>query len=208
MENKLEDLYVLKSTDVSATAAMCNRAYANYPFNVYFFPDSQKRDVVGRQFFDLTVRMGLKYSEMYATSEKLEGVAIWDYSDRKPGVVAFIRTGTLADLSLFFQAGLKRTLKTIQMYNYCEERRKGCLSGRYMYLTSLATDPAYQGKGFGSKLVKSMFRRLDREKLPCVLETQLVKNVEIYENMGFEVIDESIILDTDIRNWIMMRKPE
>jgi len=59
--------------------------------------------------------------------------------------------------------------------------------GRYWYLTSLATDPAYQGRGAGKMLLNWGIERADREGR----EFFLIGNEQIkglYEKVGFVVV--------------------
>jgi ribosomal protein S18 acetylase RimI-like enzyme len=59
--------------------------------------------------------------------------------------------------------------------------------GRYWYLTSLATDPAYQGRGAGKMLLNWGIERADREGR----EFFLIGNAQIkglYEKVGFVVV--------------------
>ena len=77
----------------------------------------------------------------------------------------------------------------------------------HWYLSPIGVDPIYQGKGFASKLMKSMLMRLDKDKIPCFLEAQTKKNVEIYQHYGFEVVGETTIPLANIPHWVMLRKP-
>ena len=77
----------------------------------------------------------------------------------------------------------------------------------HWYLANIGIAPEYQGKGFGSKLIKPMLERTAKEGYPVFLETNFEGNVGLYEHLGFEVLDETKILDTEIINWAMIRKP-
>ena len=52
-------------------------------------------------------------------------------------------------------------------------------------------DPAQQGKGFASALLKPMLARLDEENMACYLETQNMKNVAMYQHFGFKLVHET-----------------
>jgi ribosomal protein S18 acetylase RimI-like enzyme len=71
----------------------------------------------------------------------------------------------------------------------------------------VAVDPPHQGKGLARRLLTATFARLDREALPCFLETQSEDNVAIYEKYGFAVVEEGTIPETDVRHWAMLREP-
>jgi ribosomal protein S18 acetylase RimI-like enzyme len=54
----------------------------------------------------------------------------------------------------------------------------------------LGVDPAHQGQGCGSHLLKSRLARIDASGLPAYLETATARNVGLYARHGFEVIAE------------------
>ncbi|MFP3943523.1 MAG: GNAT family N-acetyltransferase [Alphaproteobacteria bacterium] len=58
------------------------------------------------------------------------------------------------------------------------------------YLPMIAADPACQGRGLGSALMKHAVRRCDEEGLPAYLESTNPRNVPLYERHGFEVMGE------------------
>jgi hypothetical protein len=54
-------------------------------------------------------------------------------------------------------------------------------------------------------LLKPMFSRIDKEGLPCFLETQAEKNVALYEHLGFRVVEEGIVPGSGVKSWAMLR---
>ena len=58
----------------------------------------------------------------------------------------------------------------------------------HWYLPLLGVDPARQGQGLGSALLKHALARCDAEGLPAYLESSNIKNVPLYERHGFEVL--------------------
>lgn len=58
------------------------------------------------------------------------------------------------------------------------------------YLPQIAVDPAFQGRGLGSALLKHRLRRCDEEQMIAYLESSNAANVPLYERHGFEVIGE------------------
>lgn len=58
----------------------------------------------------------------------------------------------------------------------------------HWYLSMIGVDPARQGQGLGSALLKAGLARCDAEGLPAYLESSSPKNVPLYERHGFEVI--------------------
>lgn len=60
--------------------------------------------------------------------------------------------------------------------------------GPHWYLAAVGVDPARQGEGLGSAMVKEGLRRCDAGGLPAYLESSNPRNIPLYERHGFEVI--------------------
>jgi ribosomal protein S18 acetylase RimI-like enzyme len=56
------------------------------------------------------------------------------------------------------------------------------------YLPLIAVDPAHQGRGLGSALMKEALRCCDEAGLPAYLESSNPKNISLYERQGFETV--------------------
>lgn len=58
----------------------------------------------------------------------------------------------------------------------------------HWYLPLIGVDPAHQGRGLGSLLLKAALRRCDADGVAAYLESSNPKNVPLYERYGFEVL--------------------
>lgn len=58
----------------------------------------------------------------------------------------------------------------------------------HWYLAMIGVDPARQGRGYGSALLRQSLRRCDEEGIVAYLESSNPKNVPLYERHGFEVV--------------------
>ena len=58
----------------------------------------------------------------------------------------------------------------------------------HWYLPLIGTDPALQGKGHGSSLLRHALSICDAEKMPAYLEATSARNVPLYRRHGFEAI--------------------
>ena len=76
----------------------------------------------------------------------------------------------------------------------------------HWYLQIIGVDPAYQGQGFSSRLLRPVLERIDRERMHCFLETNARKNVAIYRRFGFEVVSEDKMPGTEVTSFAMLRK--
>ncbi len=58
----------------------------------------------------------------------------------------------------------------------------------HWYLAMIGVDPARQGRGYGSAILRESLRRCDEEGVIAYLESSNPKNVPLYERHGFEVM--------------------
>jgi uncharacterized protein YhfF/GNAT superfamily N-acetyltransferase len=72
-------------------------------------------------------------------------------------------------------------------------------------LDQLAVEPAAQGRGIGSAMLRFAIERAERDGLPLVLETGVPGNVPLYERFGFRVMREADAPGGGPRIWFMRR---
>jgi ribosomal protein S18 acetylase RimI-like enzyme len=58
----------------------------------------------------------------------------------------------------------------------------------HWYLPLIGVDPACQGKGYGSALLRYVTDRFDREGAVAYLESSNPRNIPLYERHGFEQV--------------------
>ena len=75
----------------------------------------------------------------------------------------------------------------------------------HWYLSMLGVDPARQGRGLGSALLKHTLSRVDDENAVAYLESSNMKNVPLYERHGFEVM--GVIQPGDFPPLVPMLRP-
>lgn len=56
------------------------------------------------------------------------------------------------------------------------------------YWPIIGVDPAFQGKGIGSQLLKHALTKVDELGLPAYLESTNPRNISLYERFGFEIM--------------------
>ena len=58
----------------------------------------------------------------------------------------------------------------------------------HWYLPLIGVDPAHQGKGLGSALMKHVTDICDHDSVLAYLKSSNLKNIALYERHGFEVL--------------------
>ena len=75
----------------------------------------------------------------------------------------------------------------------------------HWHIGPIGVHPDHQGEGVGSALLQAFLEMIDREGSPAFLETDVGRNVVLYERFGFSVIARQDILGIDTR--FMWRAP-
>ena len=108
-------------------------------------------------------------------------------------------------LTLLFKASWKFLWQMKQDDDFASKLRHRLAPFPHWYLAVLGVDPKSQGKGYASRLLQPMLKRLDAENLPCYVETSIEEYVPIYQHFGFRVIHEVVLPGSGSQIWVMLR---
>jgi len=204
MVPNLNNLVRVKKSHIKPVAEMLARAYQDAPLFTYFIPDASERRIKLPYFLQFLIRYNVLYGEVYATSTNLEGIAGWLPSEKaNMSFWRMIRSGLL---SLIPKVGREVLERPQHFDEYYTPMYKCHTPFRHWVLHLIGVDPILQGKGYAGTLLKAMFARIDEEHLPCYLTTSTEKNVSLYQHYGFKVIEKSVIPDTEVSLWAMLRE--
>jgi len=77
-------------------------------------------------------------------------------------------------------------------------------AARHWHIGPIGVDPDLQGRGVGRALLGSFLTMADEQRSPAYLETDVDRNVALYERFGFTVTDQENI--NGINNRFMWRE--
>ncbi len=201
-ENSLTPVRLTKDQLKAAVDVLAD-AFRDYPMLSRYYSDKFRREKMTLGFLAVSVYSGYRYGEVYATSPNLEGIAVWFPPGCYPvSIWELLRSVPLSVLFGFVRYGGARMR---QIGKYIDSTHFRLAPFPHWYLQALGVAPAHQGKGFSSFLLRDMFKRIEREGMPCYLETFDRENVAIYEHLGFRVVEQSAIPGTGLTNWAMLR---
>jgi ribosomal protein S18 acetylase RimI-like enzyme len=129
------------------------------------------------------------------------------HSDKR-GKRPFWRILTSGAIWQAIRIGIKPLRKIHSCERYIAKKHEELMPGKHWYLVVLAVDPPHQGKGYASKLLNEMLSYIDKDGLPCYVETEGDNNVSMYKHFGFQVIDKFIIPKTTDEMVAMLRQPK
>jgi len=203
MNSSEDDIVRLNRSHVKRATEALIRAFWNHPPLQYYFPDEAERERIAPYFFSLSVFTGIRYGEVHATSQDLEGIAVWLPSGNYP--VTLWRLLRSVPSSQILGVGRYGGFRMRGLGQYIDVVHRRLAPFKHWFLQAIGVDPQFQERGYASKLLRPMLARIDEEGLPCYLETLEGQNVRLYEHFGFKVIEESNVPDTSLTTWAMLR---
>jgi ribosomal protein S18 acetylase RimI-like enzyme len=207
MSYVIDDLYKIQKKDIKNSCQVLGTAFHDDPAWIHVIPDEVERKKKLPIVFEYVVRYSLKYGEVYAPTENLEGIAAWvPHTTVEKSLWRLIRSGAFRTaLKMGSEIG-NRIQKLFDQID--EDRREHMKDRSYLYLQAIGVLPEFQGQGFGRRLLKPMFAKSDIEGVSIYLETETEKNMKIYSKYGFKVLKEGSASGTEFRFWEMVREPK
>ena len=171
------------TSDISSVTSMLVRAFDDDPVSNFMFAGPHRRRLGLQSFFTTELRRNyLPHRHVYVT-EDLSGAALWGPPDRARHPV--LELLQLLPTSPFLLSphtiNALRLLFTVEGLHPTEP---------HWYLFTLGTEPAKQGRGVGSALLRAMLTHIDEAGEPAYLESSKERNVPLYARFGFEVIGQ------------------
>jgi ribosomal protein S18 acetylase RimI-like enzyme len=172
------------SADVKKLAGILARAFHDDPPLVWLLPNPATRaGRVTRMFATIIGIESLRYGgvDIACGGEEILGGAIW----LPPG---------------HWQPGLRESVQAMPSYALAlaASRNRAAQYGRaleethpkepHWYLKVIGVDPAWQGRGVASVLLRSRLKRCDEDRQPAYLEVATADGVSLYEHFGFRRI--------------------
>ncbi len=173
------------------------RAFHDDPVMLHFLPDPQGRHAKLARIFKLLFKLGRPYGACYVTGD-YEAATLW----RPPAqwhvpFWQYIVNGP--ELLGIFGANALTVMNTMDMVEKSHPQKP------HWYLQVVGTDPAKQGKGFASLILRDRLKAVDDAHMPAYLESSKESNIPIYRNFGFDVTGE-IDIPNGPRIWPMWRE--
>jgi GNAT superfamily N-acetyltransferase len=186
--------------DVPALARALARAFFEDPVFAWLLPDvSDRLQRAERGFAFYLAKVYMPHEECY-TTDALAGGALW----LPPGTW---HLGPLAQLRLLpgmIAATGSRLPRILRATATIESKHP---TAAHYYLPFVGLEPAMQGKGVGTALMRPILDRCDREGVPAYLEASTPRNRACYLRLGFEVTEEFSFPSGGPPSWRMWRDP-
>ncbi|MEO3978728.1 GNAT family N-acetyltransferase [Streptomyces sp. CAU 1734] len=185
---------IVDAEPVSRTLAA---AFDDDPMTRWFFPDDATRPASLIRYF--TTLFTRQYG-LHGVCERTDAAAsFWVSPEGRDKAVPDAETiAELTDI-LGERAPLFR--------DAVELAAKHSPTEPHWYLAVIGADPAAQGRGHGSALLRSGLAKADAAGLPVYLESSKPANIPVYEHFGFTVLGEVELPGGGPVLWAMRRAP-
>lgn len=167
------------AADVKPLAAVMARAFYDDPPFTWMLPDPKTRLKRLRRFFaNLARGEALLHSgvDVALVGTEVVGAAIW----RPPGHWNSERLRAVLGVVRAFGRRTGALLALSQAVARAHPREP------HWYLFAIGVDPARQGTGVASALLRSRLDQCDHDGLPAYLEASKPTSVPLYQHFGFE----------------------
>ena len=201
-----QGLQALTRADLTTATAVLADAFHDDPLWSAVFAGDGEREATYRAFVETPLRYSLRYGGVHASSGLLEGIVAWVPGDRADmstwGLLASGAFGSMMRIG-------PRAGKALQhVFAPWSRARREHMRGRpFVYLTVVGVGRADQGRGIGSRLMRSIGEASDGSGLPVYLETETEANVRFYQRLGFRVLETMTLPVVELSAWLMLREP-
>jgi ribosomal protein S18 acetylase RimI-like enzyme len=205
--SRIEMLHEVRGEDLHGAAATLARAFEHDPVWAKVFAGLPRETTA--LWFEGPIRYCREFGRVYATSERLEGVA-----GVVPGEYARMtmrRTMRAGTMRMSLRMGLQlmmRAPKMVRTFAPLDTYRKQHMGGReFTYVMIVGVDPEHQRQGYGGTLLRALMEESDRTGVPLYLETETDENRRMYEHYGFELLSEISLPVVGLPMWQLLREP-
>jgi len=194
----INDLYKVQKKDLKNAVNVLNDAFSKESMWKEVFDNEEKNRILT----EVMVRFCLKYGNVFATSDKLEGVMAITPHDKDMTTLRIIRSG-----AFFLSMKIANEAKKMEVLSSAVEEAKESLNlGSYIHLLMMGVSQEFQGKGFGGKLLRALIEKAESERKSIYLETQKEENINFYGKYGFSVKKKIVLPEPlNLPMWLMIR---
>lgn len=192
----------MTASDLGPAASVFAHAFYDDPLMGWMVPRDARRLRRLERIFALTLRrVWLPEDECYVTGPAI-GAAAW----MPPGTWKLSMPAQLRMLPGSVHAVRGDFPRMAKLDSFIDERHPA--EPAHWYLNAMGVTPAWQGRGYGTALMRPVLERCDRERVPAYLETSTPGGRRLYERNGFEVVEECRVADDAPPIWRMWRDPQ
>jgi len=204
----ISNLQRLQNDQIEAASRVAARALQNDPLSVHFYPDPIERKIKTVTKCEFLILLGILSGEVYTTSSDIQGVAVWNTDGIKDQTIGkqskeIIRKLRKVKRKMFSDRQFSEKYGITLEINISLHNEHANFP--HWDLTLFTVDPLHQGNGYANMLIKPKLLEIDKQNLPCYLNTQNENNLSLYEHFGFELVGKIKIPNSNVNYYGMLR---
>lgn len=199
MTTPAEGIRQVTEADIDAVALTLAKAFEDDPVKLFLTGGKALTPERTTPFFTAFQKIQLPHGLVF-TTPGFEAASVW----APPGEWKIPFTTIVRHSPAFLKLYGLRFFPNLQVLTDMEKVHP---TEPHYYLEIIGTDPAHQGKGFGSQLMTPVLERADREGVGAYLESSKESNVPFYSRFGFKVTRELQHRRNGPTMWLMWRDP-
>jgi len=188
---------------------MLARAFAEDPLCVHLFRDPATRHRELAAALAWNVRYGLRYGDVLAPDDSLDGVAVVlrpsdeHFSERRLEASGYGRIEEVLGRERWarFDAEFGR------IFGDADAALHRAVDGPHWYLDLLGVDPVRQGSGIGGALLGAVNARADAVGADVALLTFQPSVLTFYRRYGYRIVCEGVDASSGVWYWGCLRTP-
>ena len=190
-----DSVLALREEEIGEAATVIARAFDEDALTVHLYPDPAARRRLAPLMFDAIVR----YDWLFGAVDRMAGLA---------AVATWLKPGEASETAeRLAAAGFDDLPEEIPLerldafFRVAGDAHSHAVPEPHWYLRLIGVDPAHQGAGLGSALLRHGLERADASGHPCFLETFEQRNLPFYIRHGFELVIDEEEPSTGIHIW-------
>lgn len=182
--------------DIDVVANLLGEAFHDLAPARWLVVNPRQRVLVLPSYLRIHVEHAMRFGEVHVTADR-SATAIWfPYNRSRPEPANYHTRLALASGQF---ADRFRNLEAVLTAHHPP--------WPHHYLALLAVRPGRQGRGYGGALLRHQHTHLDTHDIPAYVYTHNRRSRDLYQQHGYHVRGEPIILPSGASVWCMLRKP-
>jgi GNAT superfamily N-acetyltransferase len=179
----------LDPRDIKKAANIITDAFMDYPLPGQYVEDIGRRRIALQEMFKVELRKAFKKGSVYTLGEDFQEVAIWKHEVVPESDFAYIKYIRFSTLKLLFYMKPRECIRLFRaLRNVSDTKLSLNLPANTAELYIVGVNPANQGQGRLSRLLKPVLNALKDQGRSALVMTNTKSNRKIYEHLGFKLV--------------------
>ncbi len=187
---------ILDPREIEKAASVITEAFMDYPLPGQYIRDANRRRIALQEMFKVELRKAFRKGSVYTLGGDFQEVAIWKHEVVAESDFAYIKYIRLSTLKLMFSMRISECVMLFKaLRNVLDTKLSLNLPANASELYIVGVNPANQGQGRLSRLLKPVLKELQEQGRSVLVMTNTDSNRKIYEHLGFKLV--KVLDDTE-----------